>query len=225
MIMNRVCQILPMLWLLTSAGCGPHVPAPIEPVPPNEFVSRFVMLRLDRGKSPVEITDDIEVIVNTGFVAHIKLDPRGTIPEKYVDRTVVFPEDWSMMVTISPRDRQQSVEDTIYNHAAPLHATHPYGPVSRSVGSALMTECGLTLENSPQGGIPFLADGVKSKEKKLSYWTFICGPKDLPGEYVYEVRLLPTGAWLTAFRSEYGDPVVLRRGLLRVLPGSSEQTP
>jgi hypothetical protein len=224
MFMSQLSRLLSTILLLTVAGCGPHVPAPIEPAPPNEFLSRFVMLRLDRGKSPVEISDEIQVIVNTGFVAQFKLDPSRTFPEKYFDRTVVLPEDWSMMVTISPRDRQQSEEDTIYNPVCQLHATHRYGPVNRG-GTALWTECGLTLEDTPKGGIPFLSDGVKSKEKNLSLWTYICGPKDLPGEYVYEVQLLPTGAWLTAFRSEYGEPVVLRRGLLRVLPLRSEQTP
>ncbi len=224
MFMRHLSRILSTLLLLTVAGCGPHAPAPIESAPPNEFLSRFVMLRLDKGKSPVEITDDIEVIVNTGAVAQFKLDPRSTIPAKYFDRAVVSPEDWSMMVTISPRDHQQSVEDTIFNPVVSVHATHRFGPVNSGTTS-LMSECGLTLADLPKGGIPFLPQGSKSKEKTFTYWTYICGPKDLPGDYVYEVRLLPTGAWLTAFRSEYGQPVVLRRGLLRILPQSSEQAP
>ena len=220
--MTELTRILVLLLLCDVAGCGPHVPAPIEPVPPNEFLSSMTMLRIDRGKDPVEVTSDIEIVVNSGFVAHFNLKPLGSFPNRYVDRDVVPSVDWGMLVRISPRDRQQSADDTILNPVTATHSFHYPGPVNQG-GTALWTACGLTLDDLPKTFSLYLPKDAAPKTDNLSYWTYICGPKDLPGEYVYEVQLLPTGAWLSPFRKENGAPVVLKRGLLRVLPKDSEQ--
>ncbi len=220
--MKYINRLFSTFLLVMVASCGPHELALIEPAPPNDLLTRFTMLRLNRSQSPVEITSEIEVVVNSGFVAHFNFEPRDSIPQQFAERDVVPCVDWGMMVTISPRDLQNSAKDTIFNPVTPLHATHHPGPVNRGSPTALWTECGFTSIDLPKGHVAYIPIGAVSKEKKLTYWTYICGPKDTPGEYVYEVRLLPTGAWLTAFREEYGEPVVLKRGLLRVLPKESE---
>ena len=50
----------------------------------------------------------------------------------------------------------------------------------------------------------------------LWYWTFICADKNQVGEFVVEVLLFPTGRWESAVRLEYGEPVVLKRFVLKV---------
>jgi hypothetical protein len=50
----------------------------------------------------------------------------------------------------------------------------------------------------------------------VTYWTFLVATDDKApaGEYVYEVRLYPSARWVSRYRSDRGEPLVLKRGLL-----------
>ncbi|MCA9044594.1 MAG: hypothetical protein KDA69_09760 [Planctomycetaceae bacterium] len=49
------------------------------------------------------------------------------------------------------------------------------------------------------------------------HWTYFGSPFEEPGEYVYEIRVLPTGRHLTPSSAEPGWEVIAARGRLTVL--------
>ncbi|MGH7199580.1 MAG: hypothetical protein ACREJB_03185, partial [Planctomycetaceae bacterium] len=54
-------------------------------------------------------------------------------------------------------------------------------------------------------------------KEEVRLWTYVSAREDEPGEYVYELTLFPTAAWTSSVRFDIGRPVVLQRGLLRVV--------
>lgn len=214
-----------LVFVILVCGCS-QSPAPIEPVPPNDFLASMACFRVDSGNVPVQFEEEIEVKVNHGLIVHFTLEPNAEMPREFDGDRVCSLDQWGMCVAIAPRDKQQSRKHIVHNPVNPLHWTPYPGPVNR--GSMIRwTECGLELKDFPQQ--PLFQQPKKSsvlkpppknppKLEKLYFWTYFCGPIDEVGEFVYEVQLFPTSYYTTPFRTHAGSTVVLKRGILRVVP-------
>lgn len=214
-----------LLSVILVWGCT-QAPSPVEPAPANDFISSIECIRVDPGKAPIEFDRDLEIKVNQGFVVHFSLDPNAEFPREYHGDRVCSFDQWGMCVSIAPRNNQHSRKHTVYNPVNPLHFVPYPGPVNRG-SLARWTECGLELKDFPQHPLSSkkknsstLKPPPKNHQKleRLYFWTYLCGPKDEAGDFVYEIQLYPTSYYTTPIRTHSGDYVVLKRGTLRILP-------
>lgn len=194
----------------------PRRPAEIAPVPPNPFVDNLVVRDLASG---TDVAEPLEIQVNSGFTALISCVPKSDCPGELATRPVQAPNLWPMTVVIYPRgddpDSRAAIEAACRSLAEPgrrVTAGRPSSeppPFAPPLGS---------MAHFRDSGFRELPAHVKRlSEDAIQYWTYIAVNPNQPGEYVYEVSLFPTSAWISDIRFDAGPRVVLRRGLLRVL--------
>ncbi len=199
---------------------GPHeVSQPIEPVSPNDFVARLFVERVVDSKQSIEMDDVIEIGKNQGFIAQFGLELAQELPTQFEGRKVEAPSEWGMMVLIYPRNGDSKSKSALRGCVQPLDR-----PGQKR--SWMLVNAGESSFWSADGRnalkVPTQPDSLESMAswkagKSNWYWSYMCVDKDQEGEFVYEIHLLPTARWISPVRLEYGTPVVLKRGLLKVV--------
>lgn len=211
------------LLALLARGCG-GVPKPIEPAPPNDFVTRLICDRLSESNTVSEMSDVIEIAQNTGFVVQLGLELNPQRPTEFEGRQVAPATELPMMVVIYPRGSDDTDPKTLKGGVRPLF--QPGG--KRTWFLINDRECGYwswagrrTRIIPRQPVSPTSLAGWKSGKSQW-YWSYMCVDKDQTGDFVFEIRLLPTASHISPVRRELGPPVVLKRGLLRVVPAAEK---
>lgn len=219
-----VCS-LTLLGMLPQ-GCGEAI-KPIEPAPPNVFVSRLLCDRVSDSGTASAMGDVIEIEQNTGFIVQLGLELNPQRPMEFETRKVVNPLEWPMMVVIYPRNSDDTDPQKLEAAVKPLDLPG----YRRSWMLPNSGECsywywgGRSTRTFPRQPVsPTSLADWKSKKSQW-YCTYMCVDKDQTGDFVYEIRLLPTAFWISQVRFEYGPPVVLKRGLLRVVPTPEKASP
>lgn len=193
----------------------------LEPVPPNPFVSRATLERVDDWQP---VGDSIELEFNSGCYVSAALTPAKDLPKMYEGREVQPPERWSVTLVFYRRGDDAESADALRRPCIPLKRARPgRGVVSVSAGAGFIPN-GNTHpygpSGRPKGGQP---EPPKTwPEDELRYWTYFGPRPDEAGEYVYELTLFPAAAWISAVRFDVGPPVVLMRGVVRI--GDEETT-
>lgn len=190
-----------------------------------EDTDRIAVVQYADG--PPVFADTIEIPVDHGQYVQLELECFELFPNTIDGREVAPSDRWPLSLAIyrsgddpdSAREFRCMVPDGAIE-LPPRGEGHLHPPPRLvHVGSPeLRTEYGFA-------GIP---DIKPADEGCHRYWTFIFPPDEgkPEGEYVYEVRLYPTARWVSAIRSEAGDPIVLRRGRLIAIDaeGASQET-
>ena len=195
--------------------------ASIDDVAGNPYVKQFSLLE---GGTTTPLSDTITITSSKGVYADIRWTPATDVPQTYEERSVSDPFFWTVSLAVYPRQRAVWSDD-ITSHVCQqrlhkktltkqrLRSGLPIAPVM--VGTPRYQQRSLGY----QGLIKFPSDKWPVEERRA--WTFLTVPDGAPGDYVYELRLYPTACWLSNYRNEAGPPLVLKRGLLRVLPDSA----
>lgn len=235
--MQRLTLILLILASTYGVGCGSGRDDPtVVPAPPNKFVDSIVVEQVLEGDIVLELDEETDTPVNSGFVVQFEFTPAKQIPSEYHSREVLHPSKWPADVVFFERGGTSSGKTAFKSNCIifPIIRKFPLPPIySRSAsppkGHADIMINSFHNEFWSYGGFdqdidvhlqPVSLDSRArlKKAKNLWFWTYFCGPKDQVGEFVYEIRVFPTAAWISTVRFELGEPVVLKRGLMRVLP-------
>ncbi len=209
-----------------TLGCGAGRDRPVvAPAPPNDFVKSIILERINTANDSVsEWSDEIEIPVNTGFVAQFELVAEEAFPDEYHDREVRHPNRWMIDVMTFPRGGKSTDKEALRG-TGPIFPREPTSEKSANADSPLHAfnskhwyYCGFTPANMLKKPVSEKSRQRLKALKNPWFWTYFCGPKDQVGEFVYEIRIFPTAAWISPVRSEFGDFVVIKRGLLRVVP-------
>ncbi len=207
-----------VLCLFLGLGCGSV--RPVDPVPPNDFVATFHADRVLDSKKSVPIPDVVEIPINEGFIAQFGIEPAKQSPTEYEGRKVEGASDWSMMVIIYPRNGEANDDSTLRGGVNAINRPglkRSWMLVNEGV-SPFWSAGGHGKQPVPKTPVRKESLGLWKAGGENWYWSFICLEKDQVGEFIFEVHLLPTARWISPVRFEYGPPVVLKRGLLRVKP-------
>ena len=210
-------------------GCGLQNDTPVvNAAPPNDFVKSIVVERVYGDDTATLLADETEIVVNTGFIVQFEMIPSDAIPSEYHARTVTPPDKWSADVVFFPRGKT-SADVTELKGNCPIFSRKtgpsrsPTDIVINSWYSSFWALCGFSETVVPK---VIASEGSRSRWQENGdpwFWSYFCVSKDQVGEFVYEIRVYPTAAWKSKVRAELGEPVVLKRGLLRVVPVQDEE--
>ncbi len=220
------------LWGLLAWGCGGDL-KPIEPAPSNNFVGKLLVDRVSDAGEASPLGDVVEIEQNTGFFFQIGLEPLTTHPPAWESSQVVPTSEWALMVVIYPRESDDTDARTLKGRVNPLEQLNrllkPIEPrrwfLPNSGESSFWFYGGRASKTPPRKpvGSTALADWKSGKSEW--YWSYMCVDKDQTGEFIYEIRLFPTAHHISPVRRELGPPIVLKRGLLRVVAASEKASP
>ncbi len=224
--MRAFALLLFVIAIAPCSGCGSSLDRPVvTPAPPNDFVKTLVIERVQEKDKVAPIEDETEITVNTGFLVQFEMIPGETIPTEIQSRKVLHPDKWPADVVFFPRGAT-SADVTDLKGCCPIFMRASGPPKTEtdiminSWHSAFWSDCGFS-EKVVLKKIASEASRTRWKKNKAPwFWTYFCVGKDQVGEFVYEIRVYPTAAWKSTVRFELGEPVVLKRGLLRVVPAS-----
>ncbi len=223
----RLCATLTLTLVmptLLAAGCGSGRDTPVvAAAPPNDFVNSIVVERVLADDAVSVLAEVTEIPVNTGFVVQFELLAAAALPSELESRTVLHPDKWPADVVFFPRGGI-SADVTDLKGSCPIFSRSSGPPKSHSdiminsFYSSFWSYCGFQ-ETVALKQPASVASRLRWKKNKAPwFWTYFCVGQDQVGEFVYEIRIYPTAAWKSTVRFELGEPVVLHRGLLRVVP-------
>lgn len=212
-------------------GCGQQSqrngPLVVKPVAENPFCS-FQFIR-----EPSEpLADDLDVYAGETFDVRVVVNPRRDFPQTLQERLVKNPLQWEVQIAGYPAGSNADADNAVRFACDPWYRSrdpeltqafffspgphYPTGPAASGPRALPFDHPSLIL-GKESTGVSYLrkAHGKNCWE----HWALMGAIFTEPGEYVYEIRLLP--AWYQEFNgvSECtlpGPPVVLRRGVLRV---------
>jgi hypothetical protein len=191
----------------------------IQPAAPTPFASDVKLERLDDGTL---LGDVVEMRASDGFYVSPGFMPGERIPKEFGGRIVQDHKLWSMALTIYPRGDSAESENAVRKNCIQFRQPVPRGsirPWERPVHVGNASPYAPT--GRPRGPLGQPDSPKDVPEGQIRYWTYFGLQSAQPGEYVYELRLFPTAVWSSAVRFQIGEPVVLKRGLLRVTPDAS----
>ena len=231
---TRDAVIACILVLLSTLWCGCSRPIqPIEPAPPNDLVTRLICDRLSDKNEVSAMGDTIEIKQNTGFVVQLGLVPNPQRPTEYEKRKVAPDNQWPLMVVIYPRESDDTDPKTLKGNVRSLDRLNGFlNSIEKrpqfllySGESKFWSAGGRNKLKIPRQPVSptHIADWKSGKTRW--YWTYMCVDKDQTGEFVYEIRMLPTAFWISPVRADEGPWLLLKRGLLRVLPTPATTSP
>ncbi len=215
-----------------SLGCGGAI-KPIEPASPNDFVSQFLCDRLSDSDDASAMSDVIEIRQNTGFIVQFGLEPNPQRPTEFEHRKVAPPPEWPLMVVIYNRNSDDTDSKTLKGCVQPLDRRDRMDRsiekrswhLLNSFESAFWGAGARNTRTIPRQPVSPTAIADWKSGKTQWYWSYMCVDKDQSGDFVFEIRLFPTAFWISPARYEMGPHVVLKRGLLRVLPAPEQAAP
>ena len=220
------------LWGLLAWGCGRAL-KPIEPAPPNDFVARLICDQLSDSNTATPLGDVVEIEQNTGFFFQMGLEPHTVHPSAWEASAVVPTLEWALMVVIYPRQSDDTDAQTLKGRVNPLDQLNRLQQsnekrrwfLPNSGESSFWFYGGRASKTTPRKpvGPTALADWKSGKSEW--YWSYMCVNKDQLGEFIYEIRLFPTAHHISPVRRELGPPVLLKRGLLRVVAAPEKASP
>lgn len=224
--MKLLAPLIIAMSTLLALGCGSGRDTPVvAPAPPNDFVKLIAVERVLADDTVSVLAEDTEIPVNTGFVVQFEMIAADTLPLELQSRKVLHPDKWPADVVFFPRGAT-SAEVTDLKGYCPIFMRSSGPPKTEadiminSWYSGFWSDCGFS-KNVVLKKIASEASRTRWKKNKTPwFWTYFCVGKDQVGEFVYEIRVYPTAAWKSTVRFEMGEPVVVKRGLLRVVPES-----
>lgn len=192
-----------LLIALLVAGC--------RKAPPKNMVvvSTYVTLvGFKKHENEEPILEDFSIGIDEAFQALLEISPAEPMPEQYLERRVQPFEDWPMNITFTRSGDSKTVRIPclrIYRMSDKMGKSMPPpgGPLPswKKFGNKLPTEV-----------------SFKWPEENILRATIIGPPFEEPGIYDYEIAVFPIAHQISAVRYERGQPLVLRRGKISVLP-------
>lgn len=213
---SRVTVIICLSMLV---GCKSKIP--VLPVGSNPYVCKLEIEQLTKENVATPLPEGVPVVSttrNSGFAMQIGFEVCGTVPTQEGSRAVSASVDWPLMVVIYPKGEDdtspQVLRGSVYE-IAPPGRKRTREPIPAGFGG-FWHSCKVNEWKMPKQPIGQSHAKARNTSQMLWHWTFICADKDQVGEFVVEVRLFPTSRWISAVRSELGDPIVLKRFILKV---------
>ncbi len=210
------CLIFVCLLFTTAFlyGCG-NVDNGAEMAPPNELVQTLTVEVVCDGKA-TPLGESVDLVVNTGVILQMHLIPNEKRPDEYLDREMASLEDWGMQMWVYREGTSNMPPSAELSFTVPL-ADKPSDLASRIGGYSMhWSYCGFLDIKPLKKPVGENARGIWKKGEGLWFWTYLCGGKDHTGEFVYEIRLLPTAQAISAVRYEVGNSMILQRGKLHI---------
>jgi hypothetical protein len=194
----------------------PDAPRPRITLPNGMTVDDTEHISLVGNPDETEpFSETIEITAQGGQYVQVELERHESPPIAIADREVTSPDRWPITFALYRRD--DFPDDAVEFQCFVTEATveRPPEDEANRHPPPWLVDVGSNELRSDRGFVGFPAIGP-AREGCNVYWTFIFPPdaENPAGEYVYEVRLYPTARWVSDIRSETGDPIVLRRGLL-----------
>ena len=224
--MRLLPPLIVVMSTLFASGCGSERDTPVvAPAPSNHFVKSIGVERVLANDTVSVLAEETEIPVNTGFVVQFEMIAADALPLELQSRKVLHPDKWPADVVFFPRGATSAdVTDLIGFCPIFMRASGPPKTEAdimiNSWHSAFWSDCGFSEKSVLKRPASEASRTRWKKNKAPWFWTYFCVGKDQVGEFVYEIRVYPTAAWKSTGRFELGEPVVLKRGLLRVVPAS-----
>ena len=200
-------------------GCKSEIP--VLPVGSNPYVCQLIIEQLTKDNIATPLPEGVPIVSvtkNHGFAMQIGFEVCGKIPTQVGTRSVSASVDWPLMIFIFPKGEDDTSARVLRGcvvEIAPPNRKRIREPVPAGFGG-FWHSCKLNEWKTRKQPIGKSHAQAWKDSRMLWHWTFICADKDQVGEYVVEVRLFPTARWISAVRSELGDPIVLKRFILSV---------
>ena len=161
------------------------------------------------------------------------LELSATLPTEWEGQTVVPSAEWALMVVIYPRESDDTDARTLKGRVNPLDQLNRLQQsiqkrqwfLPNSGESSFWYYGGRSSKKPPRKPVSPTAQADWKSGKSQWYWSYMCVGKDQIGEFVFEIRLFPTAHHISPIRRELGPPIVLKRGLLRVVAASEKASP
>jgi hypothetical protein len=182
---------------------------------PNPFVSGVLIEQIGEDAAP--FGDTIEVPASTGIYVAVRLKRIPEPPATFDEREVSPPHLWPATLAVYRRGEPDGPGGCEFHCQPAVPTLHSPSRVPHHPGTPpTPPPMGTSRLWSPSAGFAGAPRIDKTLADENAYWTFLVAPdRQLPaGEYVYEVRLYPTTRWISPFRIDIGEQIVLKRGLL-----------